>query len=72
MNKYLRPVEGDKWKLEHALARFGIDFFKLHGGHQQVVLTSSLKEAHPLLVHASGFNEARMCDIYFLDKSFMA
>ncbi|XP_071910196.1 uncharacterized protein [Coffea arabica] len=77
LKKAFKPNDLDSWNMLEALVRLGVECRATRKTGQYSVLTSSFPKSQHLLIYlfasniiprASGTNEARTSDIYFLDK----
>nr|XP_027083704.1 uncharacterized protein LOC113706005 [Coffea arabica] len=77
LKKAFKPNDLDSWNMLEALVRLGVEYRATRTTGRYSVLTSSFPESQRLLIYlfssniiprASGTNEARTSDIYFLDK----
>ncbi|XP_027171769.1 uncharacterized protein LOC113771382 [Coffea eugenioides] len=77
LKKAFKPNDLDSWNMLEALVRLGVEYKATRTTGRYSVLTSSFPESQRLLIYlfaaniiprASGTNEARTSDIYFLDK----
>ncbi|KAL6576447.1 hypothetical protein OROHE_000228 [Orobanche hederae] len=71
------PPEGTDWKITEATYRFGVIYTPSRQSNTMIISTSSFTAKHRLVLYflgtnilprASGTNEVRTSDIYFLDK----
>ncbi|XP_071911330.1 uncharacterized protein [Coffea arabica] len=77
LKKAFKPNDLDSWNMLEALVRLGVEYKATRKIGRYSVLTSSFSKSQRLLIYlfasniiprASGTNEARTSDIYFLDK----
>ncbi|KAL6528972.1 hypothetical protein OROMI_028858 [Orobanche minor] len=75
--KSFNPPEGANWKVMEATERFGVTYTPYRHTNTMILVTSSFKEVQRLILYllgtnilprASGKNEVRTSDLYFLDK----
>ncbi|KAL6587779.1 hypothetical protein OROMI_000757 [Orobanche minor] len=75
--KSFNPPEGANWKVMEATDRFGVTYTPYRQTNTMILVTSSFKEVQRLILYllgtnilprASGKNEVRTSDLYFLDK----